>query len=119
LFLLLGGVIYYASYRADLNRQAVSELERVGNYAAGATSTEGEAELNSYIERFGGTRHGAEARLMLAQLQLRGGKAAQAVITLEDFPRGGSDPLGLQARSLLGRAHEELGQLDEAERQYL
>jgi predicted negative regulator of RcsB-dependent stress response len=123
LALLLGGVVYYASYRRDLNRQAVAELERVGNIAAvaapsGETSA-AEAELNSYIERFGGTRHAAEAELLLAQLQLRQGRAEQAVVTLEDFPRSDRDPLGIQARTLLGRAYEELGRFDEAETAYL
>jgi predicted negative regulator of RcsB-dependent stress response len=119
LVLLLGGAIYFASYRRDLNRQAIAELERVQNVVAATVPTEAEAELNRYMERFGGTRHAAEAELLLAQLQLRGGNAAQAVVTLEDFPRSGNDPLALQARTLLGKAHEELGQYDEAEREYM
>jgi TolA-binding protein len=115
-------VVYYASYRRDLNRQAIAELERVGNMAAVAPSGDAsmaEAELNSYIERFGGTRHAAEAELLLAQLQLSQGRAEQAVVTLEDFPRPERDPLGLQARTLLGRAYEELGRFEEAEQAYL
>jgi predicted negative regulator of RcsB-dependent stress response len=122
LALLLGGVVYYASYRRDLNRQAVAELERVGNMAAVAPpgeTAQAEAELNSFVERFGGTRHAAEAELLLAQLQLRQGRAEQAVVTLEDFPRPDRDPLSLQAKSLLGRAYEELGRYQEAERAYL
>jgi predicted negative regulator of RcsB-dependent stress response len=120
LLLLLGGAVYYASYKRDLNRQAIAELERVQSVVASAAlPADAEVELIRYMERFGGTRHAAEAELMLAQLQLRGGKAAQAVVTLEDFPRSGSDPLGLQARTLLGRAHEELGQYQEAEREYM
>jgi predicted negative regulator of RcsB-dependent stress response len=122
LALLLGGVIYYASYRRDLNRRAVTELERVGNLASFAEPGQtdlAEAELNTFVERFGGTRHAAEAELILAQLQLRRGRPEQAIVTLEDFPRPDRDPLSLQARSLLGHAYEQLGRFDEAERQYL
>jgi tetratricopeptide (TPR) repeat protein len=119
LALVVGGVLYYASYRSDLNRQAIQELETVQQVVAFGLPEEAEIRLGQYLERFGGTRHGIEAQLLLGQHHLRLGRPAQAIIVLEDARRSGSDPMRIQLRTLLARAYEEAGRLEDAEREYL
>lgn len=119
LVLAVGGLVYYLSYRSDLNRQAILELERVQQTVAFGLAQEAEVEIRRYIERFGGTRHATEAQLLLGQLHLTEGRPEQAVAVLEDAPRSGSDPIRIQARTLLGRAYEDVGRWQDAERQYL
>jgi tetratricopeptide (TPR) repeat protein len=118
LALLAGGVVYYATYRSALNRDAVTELERVQQIAM-FVPDQAEAELARYLQRFQGTRHAAEARLILGQLHLSLGRPQQAILVLEEGPRRARDPIGLQSRTLLGRAYEEVGRWQDAEAQYL
>jgi predicted negative regulator of RcsB-dependent stress response len=119
LALMVGGAIYYASYRRDLDRQAVQALETVQQVAAFGLPEEAEIRLNEYLQRFGDTRHAIEAQLLLAQLHLRQGRPEQAVTTLEDARGSGRDPLSMQLRMLLGRAYEASGRIDDAEREYM
>jgi predicted negative regulator of RcsB-dependent stress response len=119
LALVIGGAVYYASYRSDVNRQAIQELEAVQQVVAFGLPEEAEIRLGQYLERFGDTRHGIEAELLLGQVHLQQGRPAQAVTILEDARRSGSDPMRIQLRTLLARAYEEAGRLEDAEREYL
>lgn len=119
LALILGGVVYYANYRGTLTQQAVAELERVQQVVNFGTPDEAEVEVNRYLERFGGTRHATEARVLLGQLHLNRGSPQQAILALEAAPRSARDPMSLQARTLLGRAYEEVSRWPDAEREYL
>jgi predicted negative regulator of RcsB-dependent stress response len=114
--LVLGGGLYYASYKRDLNRRATMELERVSQVAM-FVPAEAEPQLTQFMQTYGGTRHATEARLLLAQVQMSQGHAQQAITTLEGV--SGDDPLELQARALLGRAYEEVGRQQDAETVYL
>jgi predicted negative regulator of RcsB-dependent stress response len=119
LALVIGGAIYYWNYRSDLNRQAVQELEAVQQVVAFGLPEEAQIRLGQYLERFGDTRHGIEARVLLGQVHLQQDRPAQAVTTLEEGRRSGSDPMRIQLRMLLARAYEETGRLEDAEGEYL
>ena len=114
LVLVAGGVVYYWSYRQDQNRQAVQELEIVQQVVNFGLPQEAEIRLNEYLQRFGGTRHAVEARLLLAQVHLEEGRAEQAIEVLEEAREGGGDPMAIQLRSLLARGYEEAGRLQDA-----
>jgi predicted negative regulator of RcsB-dependent stress response len=114
--LVLGGGLYYASYKRDLNRRATMELERVSQVAM-FVPAEAEPQLAQFMQTYSGTRHATEARLLLAQVQMSQGHAQQAITTLEEV--SGDDPLELQARALLGRAYEEVGRHQDAETVYM
>jgi predicted negative regulator of RcsB-dependent stress response len=115
---LLGGALYYASYRSGHLDQAAIELERVRQNAMFGDSAAATVELTQYIESFGNTPYAAEASLLLGELYLNTGQPAEAVEALAATadPR---DPVGVQAAVLLARAHEQEGQLEEAEQVYL
>lgn len=116
--LVAGGVVYYWSYRQDLNRQAVRELEGVQQVVQFGLPEESEIRLNDYLQRFGGTRHEAEARLLLGRLHLQEERPAQAIEVLE-AGGSGNDPMDIQLRMLLASAYEAAGRAADAERAYL
>jgi len=118
LALALGGVLYYVSYRNNLNRQAVAELEQVQQTLAIGDLDNAKAQLTSYLERFRGSPQAAEARLLLGQLYLTTDQPEQALQVLGE--RGSlRDPMGVQVGNLTAKAYEDLGRLADAERQYV
>ncbi len=115
----IGAGIYYRSYQQDLNRQAAQEFEQV-QQAVGAGSPESaQNELRRFLERFGDTSLAPEARILLAETQLRAGQPGEAVSTLEPVVGDLDEPVKLQAAFLLGVAYEENGDFDAAEELYL
>ena len=117
LALLVGGAIYYSSYRRDQDRQATTALESVQQVVAFGLPEEAEIRLNEFLQRFGDTRYATEAQLLLAQLHLRQARPDQAITVLQEADDSG--PLAVQRRLLLARAYEAAARLDDAEREYL
>lgn len=119
LALMVGGIAYYASYRAEMTRQAVLELERIQQTVGVGEVEAARAELTTFIDRFGGTPYAAEARLLLGQLYLESDQPQQASEVLEPAASDLGEPIGIQAAMLLARAAEEAGQPDRAEDLFL
>ncbi|MBW3533773.1 MAG: tetratricopeptide repeat protein [Gemmatimonadetes bacterium] len=117
--LLVGGALYYATYREDLRQQAAVGLERIHQTLGVGEVEAARAELVTYLDRFGGTSEAGEARLLLGQLYLQSGQAPLAVDVLGPTAENLREPIGVQAAMLLAKAHEELGDPAEAERLYL
>lgn len=115
----IGAGIYYRNYQADLQRQAAQEFEQL-QQAVGTGSAESvQSEISRFLDRFGETSLAPEARILLAETQLRTGAPADAVATLEPVASDLDEPINIQAAFLLGIAHEEAGNLDDAESVYL
>jgi Flp pilus assembly protein TadD len=119
LALLLGGAIYYASYRRDMDDQAIQALEAVQQVVAFGLPEEAEVRLTEYLGRFGGTRHATEARLLLGQLHLKQGRNEQAITVLEEAKGSADDAMRVQSQMLLGRAYEAAGRMADAEQEYM
>jgi len=118
LALVLGGVVYYVDYRATLNQQAVGELEQVQQTLGMGDLETAKAQLTRFLERFSGTPLAPEARLLLGQVYLASEQPDQAASVLE-AASGSSDPLAVQLTALLGKAYEQAGRWEDAERAYL
>ena len=110
---LVGGLYYWNYRRQHLERAAV-ELERVEQGAAFGDTTTAKVELAQYVESFGNTPYGNEARLLLGQISLESGQADEAVKTLASGANL-DDPLGVQIAGLLARAYEQKGDPKQAE----
>jgi predicted negative regulator of RcsB-dependent stress response len=119
LVLLVGGAIYYASYRRDVDQQAIQTLEAVQQVVAFGLPEEAEVRLTEFLQRFGGTRHATEARLMLGQLHLKQNRTEQAIAVLEEAKGSADEAMGVQVRMLLGRAYEAADRLPDAEQEYM
>ena len=72
------------------------------------------SELSRYVESYGNTPYGDEARLVLGQVYLSGGQTEEA-ITLLKPAADLAKPLGLQVAVLLAQAQEQKGDLKSAE----
>lgn len=118
LVVLIGGGIYWRSYKASLAEQATQELVTIQQTRALGDPQQAEADLQVYLQRFGGTPMADEARLLLGQLELETGNPQGAITALEPLS-GSRSPLGIQATYLLASAQEEAGNPEQAERLYL
>lgn len=110
LVLVIGGFLYYRSYQADLHERAATQFMQVEQTVAAGNVPVAVQELRGFIDQFGGTDYGEEARVMLARLHLEGGQPDEAVQVLEQAGRNvGRSALGAQAELLLGAARAEQG----------
>lgn len=119
LVVVVVSIVYYVNYRQNVAVAAAQELETLHQIAAGGDVETARLRFAQYLERFGGTPYAGEARLALAQLHLQGGDAQQAIDVLDAASVRLSDPIGPQLALLRGRAHEDLGEFEAAERLYL
>ncbi len=119
LALVIFGSLYYVNWRHTQSQAAVAELERISQSVGVSDPEATKISLEQYLERFSGTAHASEARLLLAQLYLDGGQAGQALATLDAARVPLSNPMGVPLAVLRARALESQGQIAEAEALYL
>lgn len=119
LALVLGGVLYYVNFRRSLEDQAIAQLEQIHQTVQVGDPATARAQLNQFIERFGGTPAAGEARLALAKLDLQQGQPEQAIQVLDRSDLTIDDPLGVQIETLKAKALEAAGRPQDAERAYL
>ena len=115
---LVAGGLYWRNYQESLLIQATQELVTIQQTRAFGDPAQAKADLQVYLQRFGGANTAEEARLLLGQLELETGNPEGALTALEPLS-GSRSPVGVQATYLLASAHEEAGQADQAERLYL
>ena len=106
----VGGFIYL-NYRADLAERAAVRLDEIRIASQRAAPEELRSELSSYIEQFGSTPQGDEARLLLAEMELQRGDADAAIRLIEPVVDPTDDPLGYNAAWMLAVAEEQRGDL--------
>jgi predicted negative regulator of RcsB-dependent stress response len=113
--LMFAGWAYF-DYRSKMSERAAVRLDEIRmTSSAGAPPQQVQAELGEFINQFGGTPFAGEARLYLAQLQLRNNDLDGAILTLEpaaDLSTG--TPVAFRAASSLAAAEEMAGRPDEA-----
>lgn len=112
--------LYYQNYQESVRQQAAAQLQQLQTQLQGQPPDTLAASVESFISRYGDTRYGDEARLLMGRIQLSNGAWQEAVGTLD--PVAGSypadSPTGYAARKLLAAAHEGTGNVDEALRLY-
>jgi predicted negative regulator of RcsB-dependent stress response len=106
----------YLDYRSKIADRAAVRLDEIRmTSASGAPSEQIRAELAEYVGQFGGTPFGDEARLYLAQLDLRANDFDSAIRILEpaaDLASG--TPVAFRAAAAIAAAHEMAGRPQEA-----
>lgn len=112
-----GGVIYL-NYQADLAERASVRLDELRIMSQGASPEELRSQLATYIEQFGSTPQGDEARLLLAEMELQGGDADAAIRLIEPVVDPRDDPLGYNAAWMLAVAEEQRGDFEAAAEWY-
>lgn len=119
LVLAVGAGIYYRNYRSALVDQAANQLEQIHQSVALQDTQGAKDQLSVFIDRFGNTPYGGEARMLLGELYLQSNDVEQAIATLEPMASSPREPLELQAASLLAAAYEQQGRWADAEAEYL
>ena len=108
--------IYYNNYQEDVRQQAASQLQQLQTQLQAQPSDTLGAAIQNFISRYGDTRYGDEARLLMGRIQLTNGAWQEAIDTLD--PVAGAyradSPTGYAARKLLAAAREGAGDTDEA-----
>jgi predicted negative regulator of RcsB-dependent stress response len=113
-------VYYFAVYKPGQRERAAEEFVRIQQTVSSGNAQLAERELATFSKTYEGTSYGDEASIALAQIQLQGGKPADAVKTLSSFTgRIASSPVGVQGAMLLASAQQQAGQADAAVQTYL
>lgn len=106
-------LIAFFWYSADRERReedaAIAFLPAEQAFASGDPAV-AVRELDLFIQRHNGTMPSAEARLMLAEVHLREGQAAEALDALGNLAEDLDNPFGPQAAMLTGTAQEAAGE---------
>ena len=115
---IAAGVIY-VRYRADLSERAAVRLDALKLSAQGSPPEVLRADLGVFIAQFEGTAQAAEARVFLAEMELRRDSLGAAIATLEPIADpGAGTPIAYHATTMLAAAQERLGDSDGAMRTY-
>lgn len=108
--------IYYNNYQEDVRQQAASQLQQLQNQLQGQPPDTLGAAIENFVSRYGDTRYGDEARLLMGRIQLTNSGWQEAISTLDpvagEYPA--DSPTGYAARKLLAAAHEGAGNTDRA-----
>ena len=115
----VAGFVYYGRYTDTLNAGAASQLEELQQRLDAGDQTGVQADLQLFLERFGGTPFADEARIALAQVSTDLGDPNAAVDVLAPLARDVGSPLGAQAAGLLASIYEDTGNTEAAEGLYL
>lgn len=108
--------IYYNNYQEDVRQQAASQLQQLQSQLQGQPPDTLGAAIENFVSRYGDTRYGDEARLLMGRIQLTNGGWQEAISTLEPVvgEYRADSPTGYAARKLLAAAHEGAGNTDRA-----
>ena len=119
LAIVAAGFVYYGRYQSQLFEQAAQQLEVI-HQSISISDTEGaKVELATFLDRFDGTPHEGEARLILGELYLESGDPQQALAVLGPLGESPREPIEFQGAALLGSALEQDGRWEDAESTYL
>lgn len=110
LVLLVGGALYYRSYRESLRTRAAIELNQL---RATLTVADAVPRLTGFVARFDGTPAATEGRLLLAKIQLQSGQPQAALGVLDPIASKPVDiPSGYTVKLLLAEAYKNAGEYD-------
>jgi predicted negative regulator of RcsB-dependent stress response len=117
---LVGGFFWYRTDQARrLENAAVAFLQVEQSMFVGDDAM-AQRDLQLFIQQHGGTPYAEEARVMLGQVHLEGGRPQEAMEVLRPVAdRLDRSPVGVQAALLLAAAQEAAGQPAAADETYL
>lgn len=110
LVILVGGILYYRSYRESLRTRAAIELNQL---RATLTLADAVPRLTGFVARFDGTPSATEGRLLLARIQLQSGQAQAALDVLRPIASEPVNvPSGYAVKLLLAEAYKSAGEYE-------
>lgn len=113
--LLAVAAVWYVNYQSNLEQQAAGRLQSLRAQMAAGSETAGLQELQSFLDRFGGTESAGQARVMLGRRLLSADRPQEALEAVRPAAQKPADtPEGYAARSLLAKAQEAAGDVQAA-----
>jgi predicted negative regulator of RcsB-dependent stress response len=112
------GVIY-VRYKSDLQERAAVRLDQIRLSSQGTAPQQLREDLGIFVAQFSGTPEAAEARLLLAEFEMRRDSVAAAIRALEPVANAGlGTPVSYHAATMIAAAQEQLGDAQEALKSY-
>lgn len=108
------GALWFTSQQRQLESQATARFNQVQQTVASGNTQLAIRDLQTYLDRFGGTRAAAQARLLLGGILLDQDRGDEAIEALGDLPDDPDEPFGLAAARLKAAAFEATGNVDDA-----
>lgn len=118
ILVLAGGAAWYITQQRSLERTAASRLTQVQQSVASGNAQLAIRDLQSFLDTFGSTSAGDQARLVLADLLVNQERPEEAIEALGSLPERLDDPFGLAAARLEAAALEALDRFEEAATAY-
>lgn len=125
--LIIGGVaaavvilvaVFWLLNRNAREQQAGQQILTVRAAALAGQSAAAIPQLQQFVNEFGGTRHGGEARMLLGQAYLQAGQPQQAIEAVTPLANDLDGDYGVNAAFLVAAAHEQAQQWAQAEQAY-
>lgn len=113
----VAGTLYYRNYREDVRQQAAQRLQTLQSQLQSQSPSDTlRRSIGDFVSRYGDTRSGDEARLLLGRLHLNQNRFEAALSAVEPLPSEYpvDSPAGYAARKLLAAAHEGAGNTERA-----
>ncbi|HUG41008.1 MAG TPA: tetratricopeptide repeat protein [Longimicrobiales bacterium] len=117
--LLVAGFLYYVNYQRTLETQATQRFTELQGTIASGNFQLAIRDLQGFVDRFGSTEAGRQARLVLAEILLQEGQARRAGEVLGTLAEDVDEPLGMAAARVQAAAFEAVGDHEQAIRLYL
>lgn len=114
ILVLAAGAVWYITQQRSLERTAASRLTQVQQSVASGNAQLAIRDLQSFLDTFGSTSAGDQARLVLADLLTNQDRPEEAIEALGSLPDRLDDPFGLAAARLEAAALEAVDRFDEA-----
>lgn len=116
LAVVVGGALWYASYQQNLEQRANQRLAQLRSEIATGQNPAPVAALETYLQQFGDTEAGMEARIVLARQQLATGQGSEAASTIQPAVEATSpdEPTGFATRRIQAQALEAAGRTEQA-----
>jgi len=116
---VIGAGVIYVRYKADLQERAAVRLDQIRLSSQGTTPEQLRQDLGEFIGQFGSTPEAGEARLLLAEFELRRDSIGAAIRVLEPVVSAGvNTPVGYHGATMIAAAHERMGDIRSAMRSY-
>ncbi|HEX6559848.1 MAG TPA: tetratricopeptide repeat protein [Longimicrobiales bacterium] len=110
---------YVRHFNAQAEDRASTELTIVRQEALSGNTQLAARDLSAFVQKYGKTPSGDEARLMLAQMYLQSAQPAKAIETIKPLASNPGKGNGASAALIMAAGYEDSKQLDRAEQTYL
>lgn len=110
---VVAAAFYYQDYRQKLVERGSVRLQEIQISSQSADMETIRSELRLFIDQFSGTGYANQARVVLADLELRRDSLGAAIRVLEPLAdRGRGDPLSFSAIGMIAAAYDQGGDAD-------